>query len=126
MKKFNKDERRAIIARLQDVVKEKTESAWETLRENYVPSKRYLHAKALLETYNSTLDELDKYDEIHYWDRLNMELTLNNIRDTELKPFIPQYTVNEKALEVEIIFTQQENTAMDDMVEILLNKCLVK
>ena len=55
-----------------------------------------------------------------------MELILNNIRDTELKPFISQYTVNEKALEVEIIFTQQENTAMDDMVEILLNKCLVK
>ena len=101
MRKFNKDER-------------------------YVPSKRYLHAKALLETYNSALDELDKYDEVHCWGRLNMELILNNIRDNELKSFIPQYTVNEKALEVEIIFTQQENTAMDDMVEILLNKCLVK
>lgn len=126
MRKFNKDERKAIIARLQDVVKEKTESAWETLRENYVPSERYLQAKKLLEDYHSIIDELDKYEEVYYISKVNIENILNRIRDTELKPFIPQYAVNEKALEVEIIFTQQENTAMDDMVEILLNKCLVK
>lgn len=126
MRKFNKDERKAIIARLQDVVKEKTQAEWETFRKNYVPSERYLQVKKLLETYCSTIDELDKYEEVYYISKVNIENILNRIRDNEIEPNIPKYTINEKELEVEIIFTQEENTAMTDMVEILLNKCLVK
>lgn len=126
MRKFNKDERKAIIARLQDVVKEKTQAEWETFRKNYVPSERYLQAKKLLETYHSVIDELDKYEEVYYISKVNIENILNRIRDNEIEPNIPKYTINEKELEVEIIFTQEENTAMTDMVEILLNKCLVK
>ena len=125
-KKFNKDERKAIIARLQEIVKEKTQEEWETLRKNYVPSERYLHAKKLLETYYSVVDELDKYEEVYYITRLNTEHILAAIRDNEIRLNIPQYAVNEKELEVEIIFAQEETTAMSDMVEMLLNKCLVK
>ena len=126
MRKFNKDERKAIIARLQDVVKEKTQAEWETFRKNYVPSERYLQVKKLLETYHSVIDELVKNEEVYYWNKINTENVLNKIRDNEIEPNIPKYAINEKELEVEIIFTQEENTAMTDMVEILLNKCLVK
>lgn len=125
-KKFNKDERKAIIARLQEIVQEKTKAEWETLRKNYVPSERYLHVKKLLETYNSVIDELVKNKEVYYWNRLNTEHILAAICDNEIRPNIPQYAINEKELEVEIIFTQEETTAMSDMVEMLLNKCLVK
>ena len=126
MKKFNKDERKAIIARLQEIVKEKTQAEWETFRKNYIPSERYLQVKKLLETYHSVIDELVKNKEVYYWSRINTEHVLDAIRDNEIRPNIPQYTINEKELEVEIIFTQEETTAMSDMVEMLLNKCLVK
>ena len=126
MKKFNKDERKAIIARLQEIVREKTKAEKETLRKNYVPSERYLRVKELLETYNSVVNELDNYEEVYYLNKINIENTLDRIRDNDIKPNIPHYAINEKELEVEIIFAQEETTAMSDMVEILLNKCLVK
>lgn len=125
-KKFNKDERKAIIARLQEIVQEKTQTEWETFRKNYVPSERYLHVKKLLETYHSVIDELVKNKEVYYWNKINTETVLNSIRDNEIRPNVPQYAINEKELEVEIIFAQEETTAMSDMVEMLLNKCLVK
>ena len=126
MRKFNKDERRAIIAKLQNVVKEKTQAEWETFRKNYVPSDRYLQAKKLLETYNYTVDELEKYEEVYYINKASSENILNKIRDNEIRPNIPEYKVNEKTLEVEIIFLQQEDTSMEEMVELLIDKCLVK
>ena len=126
MIKFNKDQRRAIIAKLQNVVKEKTQAEWETFRKNYVPSDRYLQAKKLLETYNYTVDELEKYEEVYYINKASSENILNKIRDNEIRPNIPEYKVNEKTLEVEIIFLQQEDTSMEEMVELLIDKCLVK
>lgn len=51
-KKFNKEERLAIIRKLKNIAKERTDASWEKYRAAYKPSEEYLKVQALIEQRN--------------------------------------------------------------------------
>jgi hypothetical protein len=50
---------------------------------------------------------------------------LDLIRDNEIRHLVERYEVNENDLEVEIILADQESP-VDDLIELLLRTCLCK
>ena len=129
-KKFNKEERKAIINKLTRIANERTDASWKKHREAYVPSETYLRAKELLEQRNQACEELKAIDKslFNNWNTFEI-VTINkylkDIRDTEIKHLIERYRVDENNLEVEIILMDQESP-IDDLIEQLLKTCLCK
>ena len=63
-RKFNKEERGAIIQKLEKIAKEREQQSWEDCRKAYKPSETYIKAEALLTVRNEAckaLKELDFY-----------------------------------------------------------------
>lgn len=130
-KKFNKEERNAIIKKLTKIAKERTEASWKKHREAYRPSSEYQRAKMLLEQRNSVCKELTEIDpNIFYgcFDRFamaNPQSYLDQIRDKEIEYLVERYKVNETDLDIEIILADQDRP-INDLIERLLRNCLCK
>lgn len=123
-KKFNKEERKAILVKTKQVIQERHKTIWNEKIKNYIPSDAYLKAKNLMEQHNSIYNELDKYPEIHdYWYReFDIKEKLALIRDNEIRKEIPGYIFNEAMLDCELILMNQEES-IDQIIEMLVNKC---
>ena len=128
-KKFNKDERKAIVKKLEKIAHERETKSRKELRDSYVPSERYLRLESLLKQMNEINKELQESYPGHFYEwryeLINIQNYLNNIRDEEINHLVTKYYVNKDDLEVEIILADQENP-IDDLIESLLAKCLIK
>lgn len=130
-KKFNREERNAIIKKLTKIANERTEASWKKHREAYRPSSEYQRAKMLINQRNSACEELKEIDAnifSGYYDRFSVakaQVYLDRIRDNEIRHLVEKYEVNENDLEVEIILADQESP-VDDLIERLLRNCLCK
>ena len=128
-KKFNKEERLAIIKKLSKIASERTEASWDKHIAAYKPSEEYKRVKYLLEQRNNIIAELKSIDSNIFdkwaFQEIDIELYLDNLRNKELKPLVERYDVNETNLEVEIILMDQDRP-IDDLIERLLRNCLCK
>lgn len=130
-KKFNKEERLAIIRKLRNIATQRTNESWEKHREAYRPSSEYQRAQMLLTQRNSACEGLIELDPVIFngcWDKFGIAKVqnyLNQIRDNEIRHLVERYNVNETDLEVEIILADQESP-VDDLIERLLRNCLCK
>ena len=129
-KKFNSEERRAIIRKLKNIARERTDASWEKHRAAYKPSEKYLKVKELIEQRNNACEELRNIDSNvfqnwNYFEKINAKQYLNSLRDNEIKHLIEEYIVNETNLEVEIILMDQDKS-VEDLIENLLKTCLRK
>ena len=128
-KKFNKEERQAIIKKLSKIASERTEASWDKHIAAYKPSEEYKRVKYLLEQRNNIIAELKKIDSNIFdkwaFQEIDTKLYLDNLRNKELKPLVERYDVNETNLEVEIILMDQDRP-IDDLIERLLRNCLCK
>lgn len=128
-KKFNKEERNAIIKKLTKIASERTEASWKKHREAYRPSSEYQRAKMLIAQRNNACKELTEIDSSifnSWYDKFTIaeaQNYLNKIRDSEIEHLVERYEVNETDLEVEIILADQESP-VDDLIERLLRNCL--
>ena len=125
-KKFNKEERQAIIKKLSKIASERTEASWDKHIAAYKPSEEYKRVKYLLEQRNNIIAELKKIDSNIFdkwaFQEIDAQLYLDSLRDKELKPLVERYDVNETNLEVEIILMDQDRP-IDDLIERLLRSC---
>lgn len=128
-KKFNKEERLAIIKKLSKIASERTEASWDKHIAAYKPSEEYKRVKYLLEQRNNIIAELKKIDSNIFdkwaFQEIDTKLYLDSLRNKELKPLVERYDVNETNLEVEIILMDQDRP-IDDLIERLLRNCLCK
>ena len=131
-KKFNREERNAIIRKLTKIASDRTEASWKKHREAYRPSSEYQRVKMLLEQRNSACKELTEIDPTvfhDYYDNkfviVKLQHYLDQIRDNEIRHLVERYEVNKNDLEVEIILADQESP-VDDLIERLLRNCLCK
>ena len=130
-KKFNKEERNAIIKKLTKIAEERTNASWKKHREAYKPSSEYQRVKILLEQRNFACNELRELDSgifSNCWDKFtltNIQYYLDKIRDKEIEHLVERYKVNETDLEIEIILMDQDRP-VDDLIERLLRNCLCK
>lgn len=128
-KKFNKEERHAIIKKLSKIASERTEASWDKHIAAYKPSEEYKRAKYLLEQRNNIVADLKKMDSNIFdkwaFQEIDTKLYLDSLRNKELKPLVERYDVNETNLEVEIILMDQDRP-IDDLIERLLRNCLCK
>ena len=129
-KKFNSEERRAIIKKLSKIASERTRASWEKHRIAYRPSADYQRAKMLIAQRNNACMELRELDSeiFNNWSQFTQikeSEYLNQIRDKEIKHLVERYDVNETDLEVEIILADQDRP-VDDLIERLLRNCLCK
>lgn len=127
-KKFNKEERKAIIRKLKTIAAERTEASWKKHRAAYKPSKEYLKAQAFVEQRNKACEELKSIDNKVFQNWNTFEIIdpkhyLDKIRDKEIKHLIERYNVDETNLEVEIILMNQDES-IEDLIETLLKMCL--
>ena len=129
-KKFNSEERRAIIKKLSKIASERTRASWEKHRAAYRPSAEYQKAKMLIAQRNNACKELREFDSNiflnwNYFTQIKESDYLDQIRDKEIKHLVERYEVNETDLDVEIILAGQESS-VDDLIERLLRNCLCK
>lgn len=126
-KKFNKEERNAIIKKLKKIAKEREEASWEKHRAAYKPSDTYKTVEKLFQQRNNICEELRNLCNISIWEveTINYKGYLNAIRDKEIEHLVERYKVNETDLEVEIILMDQDRP-IDDLIERLLRNCLCK
>ena len=129
-KKFNSEERRAIIKKLSKIASERAKASWEKHRAAYRPSSEYQRAKMLIAQRNNACKELRELNPNLFlnwtcFEQINANAYLNQIRDKEIEHLVERYDVNETDLEVEIILADQESP-VDDLIERLLRTCLCK
>ena len=128
-KKFNKEERQAIIKKLSKIASERTEASWDKHIAAYKPSEEYKRVKYLLEQRNNIIAELKSIDSNIFdkwaFQEIDIQPYLDSLRNKELKPLVERYDVNETNLEVEIILMDQDRP-IDDLIERLLRNCLCK
>lgn len=129
-KKFNSKERRAIIRKLKNIARERTDASWKKHKAAYKPSEEYLKAQAFIEQRNKACEELQSIDIniFQNWttfEKVDAEHYLNKLRDKEISHLIERYEVNETDLEVEIILMDQDKS-VEDLIENLLKTCLCK
>ena len=129
-KKFNKEERQAIIKKLTKIANERTKASWEKHRAVYKPSEKYQRVKMLIDQRNKICEELREVSKTLFsWSKFDTVIDsqhyLNEIRDNEIRHLVERYEVNETDLEVEIILMDQDKS-VEDLIERLLRNCLCK
>mgnify|MGYP003304293969 CR=1 FL=1 len=129
-KKFNSEERRAIIKKLSKIASERAKASWEKHRAAYRPSAEYQRAKMLIAQRNTACKELREMNPNIFlnwtcFEQIRENDYLNQIRDREIEHLVERYNVNETDLEVEIILSDQDKP-VDDLIERLLRNCLCK
>ena len=126
-KKFNKEERQAIIKKLKNIAKEREKASWEKHRAAYKPSDTYKTVERLFQQRNNICEELRDLCNISIWavEVIDYKCHLNALRDKEIEHLVERYKVNETDLEVEIILMDQDRP-IDDLIERLLRNCLCK
>lgn len=129
-KKFNKEERQAIISKLRKIAEKREQESWKEAREKYIPSETYKEVKTLLEQREKACENLRKINAILF-DKWAFQKTehhsyyLDKIRDSEIKHLVTRYCVNENDMDVEIILAGQDDP-IDTIIENLLNQCVIK
>lgn len=123
-KKFNKEERKAILTKANYLAQERYREMWNEKVKNYIPSEAYIKAKNLMEQHNLIFDELNTFTEIsgYYYNKFDIKDKLLLIRDNEIRKEIPRYVFNETMLDCELILMCQENS-LDQIIESLVDKC---
>ena len=129
-KKFNREERDAIIKKLTKIASERTKASWEKHRAAYRPSAEYQRAQMLIAQRNTACKELrgmnpDIFLNWTCFEQIKEDDYLNQIRDKEIKHLVERYDVNKTDLEVEIILADQDRP-INDLIERLLRNCLCK
>lgn len=129
-KKFNKEERQAIISKLRKIAEQREQESWKEAREKYIPSETYKEVKTLLEQRKKVCERLlninsNLFDKWAFQIDTNDFYYLNSIRDSEIKHLVTCYHVNETDMEVEIILAGQDEP-IDIIIENLLNQCIIK
>lgn len=129
-KKFNKEERQAIISKLRRIAEQREQESWKEAREKYIPSETYKEVKNLLEQREKACEQLRNINEnlFNNWAfQINTDDSyyLNKIRDFEIKHLVTRYCVNENDMDVEIILAGQDDP-IDTIIENLLNQCVIK
>lgn len=129
-KKFNKEERQAIIKKLDNIARKREEESWEEAREKYIPSETYKEVKNLLEQRRKVCERLlninpNLFDKWAFQVNTEDSYYLSKIRDSEIKHLVTRYYVNASDMEVEIILADMDEP-MDVIIENLLNQCLIK
>lgn len=130
VKKFNKEERQAIISKLRRIAEQREQESWKEAREKYIPSETYKEVKNLLEQRKKACEQLRNINEnlFNNWAfQVNTDDSyyLDKIRDSEIKHLVTRYYVNASDMEVEIILADMDEP-MDVIIENLLNQCLIK
>ncbi len=129
-KKFNKEERQAIISKLRRIAEQREQESWKEAREKYIPSETYDEVKTLLEQRKKVCERLlsinpNLFDKWAFQIDTNDSYYLNSIRDSEIKHLVTCYRVNENDMDVEIILAGQDDP-IDTIIENLLNQCVIK
>lgn len=129
-KKFNREERNAIIAKLRQIAEDKNNAAWKAAEAAYIPSETYKRIETLLVQFNDIWHQLDTefatVNMEHNWtnrEPYNIPKKLESVRNKELDKVVKKYSVNADKLDVEIILMNQDDP-MDKILEHLLeNYC---
>jgi hypothetical protein len=129
-KKFNREERSAIIAKLKQIANDKNTAAWKAAEDAYVPSETYKNIEKLLTQFNETWHQLKtEFGTVnmeHNWSNrepYDIPEKLKSVRNRELEKVVKKYSVNADRLDVEIILMNQDDP-MDKILEHLLeNHC---
>ena len=129
-KKFNKEERQAIISKLHRIAEQREQESWKEAREKYIPSETYKEVKTLLEQREKVCKQLRNINGnvFYQWTFLanqDNSYYLNKIRDSEIEHLVTRYCVNENDMDVEIILAGQDDP-IDTIIENLLNQCVIK
>ena len=129
-KKFNKEERQAIISKLRRIAEQREQESWKEAREKYIPSETYKEVKNLLEQRKKVCERLlninpNLFDKWAFQVNTDDSYYLDKIRDYEIKHLVTRYYVNASDMEVEIILADMDEP-MDVIIENLLNQCLIK
>ena len=129
-KKFNKEERQAIISKLHRIAEQREQESWKEAREKYIPSETYKEVKTLLEQRRKACEQLRNINEnlFNNWAfQVNTDDSyyLDKIRDFEIEHLVTRYCVNENDMDVEIILAGQDDP-IDTIIENLLNQCVIK
>lgn len=129
-KKFNKEERQAIISKLRRIAEQREQESWKEAREKYIPSETYKEVKNLLEQRRKACERLlninlNLFDKWAFQVNTDDSYYLDKIRDFEIKHLVTRYCVNENDMDVEIILAGQDDP-IDTIIENLLNQCVIK
>jgi Rad3-related DNA helicase len=127
--KLNKEQRAAIIHKVQILADERMEKAKKEALENFKPDADYKKLQSLLEDYNKTATQLNDYLKslnYPYWDQaklFNVEEILANYKHAKIR--IPKYRVNSRLLDTELILMSLVNMSMEEIIEKLLDSSLI-
>lgn len=128
--KLNKEQRAAVIHKVQIIADERMEKAEKEALENFKPDADYNKLQNLLKQYNEAATSLNNYLKLinyPYWNRatlFNAEEILDVYKHTKIR--IPKYLVNTKLLETELILMSLVDMSMEEIIEKLLDSSLVE
>jgi ribosome-interacting GTPase 1 len=126
--KYNKEERKAIINKVISKAREAEKASYEFYKSTYKPSETYKKAKKELEKYNKICLELRKLLKIQNgwkFTEIDIDDELNRIKKSEIDELTIKYWVSESELETDIILSNM-NCSVDELIEKLLQNCLIK
>lgn len=128
--KLNKEQRAAVIHKVQIIADERMKKAEKEALENFKPDVDYNELADLLKRYNELADLLNNYLELinfRFWDRAKkyeVEEILDQYKYTKIR--IPKYQVNSRLLETELILMSLIDMSMEEIIEKLLDSSLVE
>lgn len=121
--KYNKEERKAIVAKIEKEINKRNDEIWKTARDNYKPSKEY-------KLFKDALENREKYCKIileinsGLWScgEINIQYQLDCLRDRELEKTIKLYHFNASDLESEIILNGR-SCEISELIQKLVDDC---
>lgn len=125
MRRFNKDERKAIICKIKSVANEIVSTKREELKKNYKPSKKYKTLEKLLKDRNDICEQILKLtDNVGYYScqKVDIQHVLENIQDSEINEQLPKYIIEEEMLNAKIILADRDES-IDKLISDLLELC---
>ena len=121
--KYNKEERKAIIAKIEKEINKRNNEIWKIARDNYKPSKEYKLFKDALENRDKYCKIiLEIYPSIWYCNTIDIQHSLNCLRDKELEKTIKLYHFNSDDLESEIVLSGR-NCEVSELIQKLVDSC---
>lgn len=128
--KLNKEQRAAVIHKVQMLADERMKKAEAEALKNFKPDADYKELQSLLKDYNEIATRLDEYLKLMRYASWNMTKPFNTKEILEqykhTKIRIPKYQVNSRLLETELILMSLVNMSMDEIIEKLLDSSLVE
>jgi molecular chaperone DnaK (HSP70) len=128
--KLNKEQRAAVIHKVQTIADKRMEKAKKEALENFKPDAGYNELQNLLKQYNKLAASLNNYLKLigfNFWDKAKeykVEEILEHYKHTKIR--IPKYLVNSRLLETELILMSLVDMSMEEIIEKLLDSSLVE